>query len=126
MAQIFTAFASEAKVNGETVEGLQSIEYRYIKSRYDVGAIGTDERIAVYYGLKVVAGKLRVASASATMDGLLDSNEEFSVSATLRHGDTSRTVTFDGCRMDEKAFALSTDAHGETVYAFTATRVREE
>jgi hypothetical protein len=126
MPQIFTAFASEAKVNGETVEGLQSIEYRHIKNRYDVGAIGTDERIAVYYGLKVVVGRLRVASANTTMDGLLDSNEEFSISATLRHGDTSRSVTFDGCRMDEKSFALSTDAHGETVYSFTATRVREE
>lgn len=126
MAQIFTSFASEAKVNGETVEGLQSIEYREIKNRYDVGAIGTDERIAVYYGLRVVIGKLRVASANTTLDGLLGSGEEFSISATLRHGDTTRTVTFDGCRMDEKTFALSTDAHGETVYSFTATRLREE
>lgn len=126
MPQIYTAFASEAKVNGETIEGLQAIEYREIKNRYDVGAIGTDERIGVYFGLKVVTGALRVASANLTLDGLVSSNEEFSISATLRHADTTRTVTFDACRMDQKSFALSAETHGETVYSFTATRVREE
>jgi len=126
VTQIYTAFASEAKVNGETIEGLQAIEYRQIKNRYDVGAIGTDERVGVYYGLKIVTGALRVASANSTLDALVSSNEEFSISATLRHADSSRTVTFDACRMDEKRFSLSTEAHGETVYSFTATRVREE
>ena len=125
MAQIFTAFASEAKVNEETIEGLQSIEYREVKNRYDVGAVGTDERVAVYFGLKVVVGKLRVASANPTLDKLLSTNEEFSISATLKHGEGSRSVTFDGCVMDEKSFAMSIDAHGETTYTFTATRVRE-
>lgn len=126
MALVYTAFASQAKVNGETVEGLQSIEYREIKNRSDVGAIGTDERIAVYFGLKVVTARLRVASANATLDKLLADNAEFSVAATLRHGDTLRNVTFDGCVMDEKSFAMGTAAHGETIYSFTATRVREE
>ena len=28
MPQVYTALPSEAKVNGETIEGLQSIEYR--------------------------------------------------------------------------------------------------
>lgn len=32
MPQIFTAFASEVKVNDETLEGLQSIEYSITKS----------------------------------------------------------------------------------------------
>jgi len=125
-AQVFTAFASQAKVNEETIEGLQSIEYRHVKNRYDVGAVGSDERIAVYFGMKIVAGKLRVASANPTLDKLLAENTEFSVSATLKHGDTTRNVTFDSCYMDEKEFAMSTEAHGETVYSFTATRVREE
>src|SRR5438132_6207915 len=116
MPQIFTAFASEARVENDPVEGLQSIEYRYAKTRYDVGAIGTDERVAVYFGLKVVTGSLRVASDNATLDGLLDSGAEFVVSAVLRHGDATRKVTFQGCVMDEKTFALSTEAHGEAVY----------
>jgi hypothetical protein len=126
MPQVYTSFASEAKVNGETIEGLQSIEYREQKSRSDVGAVGTDERVAIYFGLRIVTGRLRVASANTTLDGLVDTGEAFSVTAILRHGDNSRTVAFDECVMDEKAFALSTDAHGETIYAFSATRMREE
>lgn len=126
MPQIYTAFASEVKVNEETIEGLQSIEYNMVKGRQHVGAIGTDERIAVYFGLKVVTGKLRVASANVTLDGLLQSNEEFSIAATFKHRDTERKVSFDACYMEDKAFGMNALAHGETVYTFTATRVREE
>jgi hypothetical protein len=123
---IYTAFASEAKVNEETLEGLQAIEYRQTKSRHDVGAIGTDERIAVYFGLKHVSGSLRVASGSPTLDGLLNSNGVFSLAVTLRHGETSRNVTFDEVYLDDKRFVLGAEAHGETLYTFTAKRVREE
>jgi hypothetical protein len=126
MTQIFTAFASEARVNGEIIDGLQAIEYRHMRNRFDVGAIGTDERVAVYFGLRLVSGQLRVASDSTTLDDLLNSGKEFAVSATLRHGDAARTVTFDDCVMEEKTFALATQAHGEATYTFTATRVREE
>jgi hypothetical protein len=126
MPQLYTAFASDAKVNEETLEGLQSIEYRQIKNRHDVGAIGSDERIGVYFGLKVVAGSLRIASANATLDKLLADNESFTRSVTLRHGETSSNVTFDACFLDQKQFALGTESHGETIYTFTATRVREE
>ncbi len=126
MPQIYTAFASDAKVNEETLDGLQSIEYRQIKNRHDDGAIGTDERIGVYFGLKLVAGHLRIASVSPTLDQLLADNASFTLSVTLRHGETSRNVTFDTCFLDQKQFALGTESHGETIYTFTATRVREE
>lgn len=126
MPQVFTAFASEVKVNEETLEGLQSIEYSMVKSRQHIGAIGTDERIAVYFGLKLVNGKLRVASINKTLDGFLQANTEFSISATLKQGDAARKVTFDSCFLEDKAFAMLSDGHGETVYSFTATRVREE
>jgi hypothetical protein len=126
MPQVYTALQSEAKVNGDTVEGLQSIEFREQKSRSDVGAIGTDERVAIVFGLKVVTGRLRVASASSALDDLVQSREPFSVTAILRHGDDTRTVAFDECVMDEKSFALNAAAHGETIYTFSATRLREE
>jgi len=126
MLQVYTALASEVKVNDETIEGLQAIDYNLTKNRHHVGAIGTDERVAVYFGLKVVTGKLRFASANPTLDGLLQSNGEFSISATLRQGETTRLVAFDNCYLEDKAFNLNTESHGETVYTFTATRVREE
>lgn len=126
MAQIYNAFASEVKVNDETIEGLQAIEYRQVKNRSDVGAVGTDERIAVYFGTKIVNGKLRVASANVKLDTLLEENTEFSISATLKHGETTRQVSFDNCYLDDKTFQMAAQGHGETVYTFTATRVREE
>jgi hypothetical protein len=126
MAEIYDAFASQVKINDETIEGLQSIEYAQVKNRRDIGAIGTDERIAVYFGLKMVSGKLTIASANKTLDGLLKDNQQFSITATLKHGDTSRNVTFDDCYLDDKSFNLSAQAHGETIYSFTAARLREE
>jgi len=76
--------------------------------------------------MRVVVGQLRVASANKTLDGFMQSNKEFSISATLKHGDTTRHVTFDNCFMEDKQFNLNSQSHGETVYSFTATRVREE
>ena len=126
MAMVLTARSSEIKVNAETIEGLQSIEFNVTKDRKHIGAIGSDERISVYFGLKRVTGKLNVASANATLDGLLGSGEAFSVSAVLKHGETTRSVSFDDCLMEDKNFQLAAGGHGETVYGFTATRVREE
>lgn len=125
-AQIYTAFASQVKVNEETIEGLQAIEYRQAKNRHDVGAIGTDERIAVYFGLKLVVGALTIASANPTLDGMLTANTSFTLAVMLKHGDTTRNVTFDGVYLDQKKFNLGPGTHGETIYTFTATRVREE
>ena len=126
MLLVLTARQSAVKINEETVDGLQSIEYTVVKNRSHIGAIGTDERIGVYYGMKSVLGKLRVASANPTLDGLLASNAEFSVSAMLTTGNTQRLVTFDACYMEDKMFAMGAGGHGETTYSFTATRVREE
>lgn len=126
MPQIFTAFASEVKVNDETLEGLQSIEYSITKSRQHVGAIGSDERIAVYFGMKMVTGKLRVASINKTLDKLLQTNTEFLISATLKRAEASAKITFNSCFLDDKAFAMEKQGHGETIYSFTAARVREE
>jgi hypothetical protein len=126
MAEIYDAFASQVKINDETIEGLQSIDYAEVKNRRDIAAIGTDERIGVYFGLKIVSGKLTIASANKTLDGLLKDNKQFSITATLKHGDTSRNVTFDNCYLDDKSFNLGAQAHGETIYSFTAARLREE
>lgn len=126
MPEIYTASASEVKVNEETVDGLQSVDYKVVTNRQDIGAVGTHERVATYFGLSVVTGQMRVASVNKLLDRLLQSLDAFSVSATLKHGDAIRHVTFDNCFMENKEFTLGSQSHGETVYSFTATRVREE
>ena len=126
MPQIYTAFASQVKINQNTVEGLRSIEYDVVKNRRDIGAIGTDERIGVYFGLKCIIGKLRVASANVTLDDLLANNAEFAISVLLKHGETERKLTFFSCFLDDKTFAMGAAQHGETVYAFSATGMNEE
>ena len=126
MGQVYTAFASEVKVNEETIEGLQSIQYAVQRNRQNLGAVGTDERVAVYYGLKTVTGSLAVASVNAGLDKLLQEGTKFSISATLKHGEDSRSVTFDDCFAETKAFEMNAEQHGQTVYGFSATRVREE
>lgn len=126
MPQIYSAFASEVKVNQETIEGLQAIEYVSLRDVKDIGAIGTDERVGVYFGRKVVTGTLRVASANKTLDDLHQNATEFSISATLKHRDTIRKVTFDACYVEDRSFRMAVQGHGETVYSFSSTRVREE
>jgi hypothetical protein len=125
MGQIYTAFASEVKVNDETVAGLQSIEYAVQRNRQAVGAVGTDERIAVYFGLKEVTGSLTVASVSATLDKLMASGDSFSISAVLKRGSDTRNVTFDECYCETKSFGMTAENHAQTVCGFSATRVRE-
>ena len=122
---IYTAAGSEAKVNEETIDGLQSIDYRVVRNRHDVGAVGTNERVAVYYGLTVVVGRIRVASVNAKLDELLRDGSSFDLSVQLKHGDAERSVAFQQCHMDDKSFALDTEHHGETIYTFTASRVEE-
>jgi hypothetical protein len=126
MPQVYTAYESEVKVNEETIEGLQAIDYKVVNGRQHLGAVGTTERIAVYFGLKYATGAMRVASANKTLDGLMQSNAAFSISATLKHRDIVRRVSFDSCYMEDKSFSMDAQTHGETIYSFTATRVREE
>ena len=76
-------------------------------------------------GPRNVEGRIRVASSAPDLDGLVG-DDFFQITAPLRQGGTTVTVSFDECLMPEKSFTMSAGGHGETVYAFTATRVREE
>lgn len=126
MARIFTASSSGVLIDNEAIEGIQAIDYKITRSQTDIGALGTHERVGVYYGLTTVQGRILVASASARLDGLITSGASFQVVANLAHRDTTRTVAFDECFMEGKDFSMGTGGHGETVYSFTAIRVREE
>lgn len=123
---VFSANSSSVTVNGETVPGVQAIDYRQMRDQGEIYALGSAERIAVQYGAMRVEGRVTVASANPAMDGLSNTGETFQLIARLAHGETSRSVAFDECHMVDKQFAMSTGGAGETVYAFTAVRVREE
>jgi len=126
MAMIFTANSSSLMVDGNPVEGVQGIDYRVVRQQGDVFALGSDERLTAYYGATRVQGRLQVASAEPVLDTLAGSGAMFQVVATLAHGEATRSVSFDDCFMTDKDFAISSGGHGETVYSFSATRVREE
>lgn len=126
MALVFSARDSEVRVGNDLIAGVRAIEYRSARDRREVTAIGSDERIAVYYGARTVTGRLRVASTATVLDGLLTTPAEFQVVATLRHGSDQRTVAFDECWLESKQVEMADGGHSETVYQFSATRVREE
>ena len=129
MPMVFSANRSSVLVDGEPVEGLQSIVYRVVTEREDIRAIGSNERVDVIFGLRTVQGELVIRSASTKLDGMLQGRAKFQLVTSLKRTegtDDTRTLSFDDCFVEGKSFRM--DAHGSaaTTYAFTATRVREE
>ena len=125
-ATIYTAHSSTVLVDGQPIDGVQAIDFRVVRQQGDVFALGSSERLTSYYGATRVDGRVIVASANATLDGLVTSGNSFQIVGNLAHADTTRTVAFDDCRMMKKEFALNSGGHAETTYLFSATRVREE
>ncbi len=135
MPTILSANSSNVLLDGEPIEGLQAITYKVVKNREDIPAIGTDERIDVSFGLKVVSGTLKVKSTNTKLNGHLANNTSFQIVANLKKGtaapsggiasETSQTVTFDECFADDKDVGLDASGVLITTYTFTATRVTE-
>jgi hypothetical protein len=131
MPTILSARESQVLLAGPTggagapIEGLQAITYRVNRSRSDIAALGTDERIGVDFGLKLVIGSLTVKSTSEALDAMLANNDTFQLTANLKKGDLLKTVAFDGCYLDDKQVGLDASGVVVTTYTFTATRVRE-
>jgi hypothetical protein len=124
MPTILSAKESQVLLGGAPIEGLQAITYRVDRSRQDITAIGTNERIGVDFGLKIVKGTLTVKSTNDTLDTLLDNNDTFQIAANLKKGDLTKTVAFDECYLDDKQVGLDANGVVVTTYTFTATRVR--
>lgn len=124
MPTVFAANESAVLVDGQPLEGVRAVEYRSLTSRDDLYALGSSERIGVITGPRSVEGRIRVASSAPALDALVG-DDFFQIAAPLRQGDTEVTVSFDECLLTEKSFSMGAGGHGETVYAFTATRVRD-
>jgi hypothetical protein len=129
MPTIFSANRSNVLVNGNAVEGLQSLVFRVVTERQDVRAVGTDERVDVIFGLRTVQGELVVQSANHELDDHLAARSKFQIVANLKRDEAEgakRTLSFDDCFVESKSFNLGAGGSVATTYTFTATRVREE
>jgi hypothetical protein len=125
MPVLFAASESTVLIDGQVIEGVRCIEYRFQQVRASVFALGSVERIGMISGPQSLQGVLRVASTNAKLSSLT-TDTMFQITAQLRHGDTQMTVSFDECFLTEKSFEMRVGEHGEAVYGFSATRVREE
>lgn|SRR5271166_2529732 len=130
MPSIFSANRSSVLIDGEAIEGLQSLAFRVVTEQEDVRGVGTGERVAVLFGLRTVEGELSIRSASTKLDGILKDQTKFQLVANLRQDDSAdspkRTLSFDECYMRDKDFSLGAGGSALTSYTFTATRLREE
>ncbi len=130
MGPIFSANRSNVLVDGETIDGLQSLAFRVVTEREDIRAIGSAERISVSFGLRTVQGEIAVRSASYKLDDHLHNQSKFQIVADLKKDDAAdspkRTLSFDECFVETKDLSVGAGGTVVTSYAFSATRVREE
>lgn len=126
LPNLYDANRSRVMVNGEPIAGVRTIEFRQERAQGQVYALGSEERVGVYHGQLQVLGRIQVASASAGLDRLAQTPEAFQMVATLSGAENARSVVFDQCFIHDKALSMVTGGHAETVYHFTATRMREE
>jgi hypothetical protein len=130
MAMVFSANRSKVQLDGEAVEGLQSLVYRVVTARQDIPGIGSGERVDVIFGLRTVQGELVVRSVSTRLDDNLKNQSKFQIVAELKKDEAQdaprRKLSFDECYVEGKSFSLDASGTAITTYNFTATRVREE
>lgn len=130
MPTVLSANHSSLLLDGDPVEGVQSIAFRVVTEREDIRAIGTDERVDVSFGLRTVQGEVVVRSIATVFDDKLATRKGFNMVASLKKGpgaeDPHRSFAFDDCYVESKSLGMSAGGIAETTYVFTATRVREE
>jgi hypothetical protein len=126
---IASAAKSSVTIEGENVEGVQSVDFSVKRRQADIEAIGSGERIGVESGQVVVNGSIRISSMNVLLDERLYAltPESFNMVITLVKGaEKIRQITFNECYLDDKSFEMSANGVGLTVYNFTSTTVLEE
>ncbi len=130
MPNVFSANRSSVMIDGEPVEGLQTLAFRVVTEREDIRAVGSDERVDVSFGLRTVQGELVIRSSNVVLDTHLTQRTRFQLVSNLKkeQGDEGprRTLSFDDCFVEGKSFEMGAGGSAVTTYGFTATRVREE
>jgi hypothetical protein len=135
---VISANVSDIKCDGETIAGLQTIEYKIMRNRQNIHRIGSHERLGVDYGPMYVVGSLKVRSTYPKLDSILISSsaevKPFQLVVDLKStalgieawGKAVKTLTFDECYLEDKTFSMDANGVGFSVYTFTSTRVREQ
>jgi hypothetical protein len=124
---VAAANVSNVKCDGEVIKGLQSIDYKIVKKRSNVHAIGLHERYGIGYGEMYVTGILRVRSAYPKFDQYMGEEKSFQLVAELKdQKETMGKITFDECYIESKNFTMEVNGQALSEYAFTATRIRQE
>jgi hypothetical protein len=128
---LISANVSNIKVDGEVIQGLQSIDFKIVRNRQNVHNIGIDERIGVDYGPMYVTGNLRVRSTYPKLDTMLIKGvadvKPFQLVVELKKlGQSIKTLSFDDCYLEGKTFSMDANGVGISDYSFTATRLREQ
>ncbi len=130
MPTVFSANQSSLLIDGDPLEGVQSLAFRVVTEREDIRAIGSDERVDVSFGLRTVQGEIVVRSTARLLDDKLAQRASFNMVAALKKGqgtdDPQRSYAFDTCFVETKHLVMGASGTAETSYVFTATRVREE
>ncbi len=128
---IISANVSNIKADGEVIPGLQAIEFKIIRNRQNVHNIGGEERVGVDYGPMFVTGSIRVRSTYPKFDTMLITGiaqvKPFQLVVELKKGGESiKTLSFDECYLEGKAFSMDANGVGLSDYTFTGTRLREQ
>jgi hypothetical protein len=128
---IISANVSGITVDGKSIPGLMTIEYKVVRNRQNIHHIGVDERIGVDYGPMFVSGSMRVRSTYPIFDKKLlttvgEKNSFQLVVELKKWGTAVKKLIFDDCYLEGKSFAMDTNGVGVTDYTWTATRLREE
>ena len=92
MPKIYTANRSNVLVDGEAVDGVQTLHYRVVVERHDIRALGSDERVDVAFGLRTVEGELVVRSSADKLDTHLAASTKIQLVANSGRDDTIDTT----------------------------------
>jgi len=126
LPNLYDANRSRVLVNGEPIPGVRTIEFRQERAQGQVYALGQAERVGVYHGQLQVLGRIEVASAFPGLDKFAETIESFELLVMMGGAAGGRKVAFNECFIHDKSLSMGTGEHAQTIYHFTATRMREE
>ncbi|HLF05893.1 MAG TPA: hypothetical protein VI893_01740 [Thermoplasmata archaeon] len=128
---VLAANKTEVMFDGEKVPGLKGFAFKVFEDKQEVRGIGSEERLGVVYGRLHIKGQILVHSNAEFLNKKMIERDSFQV--VVRIDQTSypedsgkKSITFDGCHLDDREFTLDANGYALTTYTFTADRLREE